>query len=157
MADLFGEWVPDEWIEEVFKACEQAPQHRYLFLTKNPQRYIDLAKTGKLPAKENMWYGSTITDGYKPMFYSKEHNCFVSIEPLLGNFEKGSRELLEDIRWVILGAMTGPGSKEQQLEGEWIENILEVADQAGVPVFMKNSFIPIVGEENMRREFPWEE
>ena len=21
MADLFGEWVPDEWIEEVFKAC----------------------------------------------------------------------------------------------------------------------------------------
>lgn len=21
MADLFGEWVPDEWIEEVFAAC----------------------------------------------------------------------------------------------------------------------------------------
>ena len=39
MADLFGEWVPDEWIEEVFKACEAAPWHRYLFLTKNPVRY----------------------------------------------------------------------------------------------------------------------
>lgn len=34
MADLFGEWVPDEWIAEVFMACEAAPQHRYLFLTK---------------------------------------------------------------------------------------------------------------------------
>jgi len=31
MADLFGEWVPDEWIEQVFKACEAAPQHRYMF------------------------------------------------------------------------------------------------------------------------------
>jgi protein gp37 len=39
MADLFGEWVPDEWIQEVFKACDAAPQHRYLFLTKNPKRY----------------------------------------------------------------------------------------------------------------------
>ena len=36
MADLFGEWVPDEWIEEVMNACLLSPQHRYLFLTKNP-------------------------------------------------------------------------------------------------------------------------
>ena len=35
MADLFGDWVPDEWIREVFQACEAAPQHRYLFLSKN--------------------------------------------------------------------------------------------------------------------------
>ncbi|EOS47190.1 hypothetical protein C810_01506 [Lachnospiraceae bacterium A2] len=39
MADLFGSWVPDSWIEEVFKACEKAPQHNYLFLTKNTDRY----------------------------------------------------------------------------------------------------------------------
>ena len=26
MADLFGKWVPDEWIQEVFAACEKAPQ-----------------------------------------------------------------------------------------------------------------------------------
>ena len=31
MADLFGEWVPDEWIEEVMNACLLSPQHRYLF------------------------------------------------------------------------------------------------------------------------------
>jgi len=39
MADLFGDWVPDEWIQRVFDACKAAPQHRYLFLTKNPERY----------------------------------------------------------------------------------------------------------------------
>ena len=27
MADLFGDWIPDEWIQAVFKACEAAPQH----------------------------------------------------------------------------------------------------------------------------------
>lgn len=42
MADLFGDWVPDEWIKKVFDACKAASGHRYLFLTKNPARYIRL-------------------------------------------------------------------------------------------------------------------
>lgn len=37
MADLFGSWVPDSWIEEVFAACDKAPQHNYIFLTKTRQ------------------------------------------------------------------------------------------------------------------------
>ena len=43
MSDLFGAWVPDEWIEAVFEACEKAPQHRYLF----PVSYthLDVVKT----------------------------------------------------------------------------------------------------------------
>lgn len=36
MGDMFGNWVPDEWIKQLFEACEAAPQHRFLFLTKNP-------------------------------------------------------------------------------------------------------------------------
>lgn len=48
MSDIFGEWVPDSWIQEVFDACERAPQHRYLFLTKNPNRYNQLAEKGRL-------------------------------------------------------------------------------------------------------------
>ena len=35
MADLFGRWVPTRWIVEVLDACAAAPQHRYMFLTKN--------------------------------------------------------------------------------------------------------------------------
>ncbi len=63
MADMFGEWVPDEWIKEVFEACEKAPQHRYFFLTKNPSRYWQLHKNGLLPDKNNFWYGATLTHG----------------------------------------------------------------------------------------------
>lgn len=60
MADLFGDWVPDEWVQEVFKACEAAPQHRYIFLTKNPRRYYDLIEKGILAEHDNWWLGSTI-------------------------------------------------------------------------------------------------
>jgi len=49
MGDLFGDWVPDEWIEKVFDACLESPQHRYLFLTKNPKRYIKILSKYQTP------------------------------------------------------------------------------------------------------------
>jgi len=42
MGDLFGDWVPDSWIKTVFEATNKAPQHNYLYLTKNPDRYYQL-------------------------------------------------------------------------------------------------------------------
>lgn len=59
MADLFGRWVPTSWIAEVLDACRRAPQHRYLFLTKNPTRYLQLDYMGLLPHENNFWYGFT--------------------------------------------------------------------------------------------------
>ena len=41
MCDMFGSWVPDEWIKEIFNTCMNYPIHNYLFLTKNPKRYIE--------------------------------------------------------------------------------------------------------------------
>ena len=55
-----------------------------------------------------------------------------------------------------MGAMTGPGSKAHQPKKEWVEELVEDAQASVVPVFMKDSLVPIVGEENVRREFPWE-
>lgn len=155
MADLFGEWVPDEWIEAVFAACEKASQHRYLFLTKNPKRYIELNKAGKLPKSPNMWYGSTVVNDDMPYFYSNEYNSFLSIEPLLGKFPIKHTEDF-GIKWIIIGAETGNRKDKVIPEMLWIDNICESANEARIPVFMKDSLIPIVGEENMRREFPWE-
>lgn len=150
LGDLFGEWVPDIWIQDVFDACEQAPQHTYLFLTKNPQRYCDLAEAGKLPARDNFWYGSTVTNDDKPIFFSDKHNCYVSIEPLLGPFDVEVASVLENIRWVIIGAMTGPGCKQHQPKREWIENIVESAELSHAAVFMKDSLAPIWGPDLIR-------
>lgn len=157
MADLFGEWVPDEWIEEVFAACETAAGHRYLFLTKNPDRYIKLAQAGKLPTGEAFWYGSTTTGPDVEAFWADGYNTFVSIEPLLepfGTHENGLITMKTD--WAIVGAETGKRKEKVVPKREWVKEIVDAFHSAGKPVFMKDSLIPIVGEAGMVREFPWD-
>lgn len=155
MADLFGDWVPDKWILDVFAACERAPQHRYLFLTKNPDRYIKLAQMDKLPKKNNMWYGTTVPTEDTQFFYAEEFNNFISIEPIMGEFFPQKNDKVW-ANWVIIGAETGNRKGKVVPRKEWIEAITKLCDKQCVPVFMKDSLIPIVGEENMRREFPWQ-
>lgn len=155
MADLFGAWVPDKWIQAVFEACEQADRHRYLFLTKNPRRYSELAKAGKLPQRENFWYGSTL-DSMKALRYPGRlwDNTFVSIEPLTERMEVGLGSFGSD-RWVIIGAETGNRKGKVTPEKEWIDTICKAADLTQAAVFMKDSLLSVVGEANMRRELPW--
>lgn len=38
MTDLFGEWVPFEWIDRMFAVMALTPQHTYQVLTKRPER-----------------------------------------------------------------------------------------------------------------------
>jgi len=38
MTDLFGSWVPDEWIDRVFAGMALTPQHRHIVLTKRAAR-----------------------------------------------------------------------------------------------------------------------
>lgn len=157
MADLFGKWVPDAWIKQVFDACRKAPWHTYLFLTKNPDRYLELAGAGKLPEDKNFWYGSTATSPDMPFWWSEYHNTFVSIEPLLKPFESAGDAGdggVKKVGWVIIGAMTGPGSRNRQPRREWVEVIVEDARAAGVPVFMKDSLKPIWGDELIREHPP---
>ena len=158
MADLFGKWVPDEWIEAVFAACEKAPQHRYLFLTKNPQRYVKLDGRNKLPIRDNMWYGTTVTNDEQRLeladsfgYLDREAKTFLSIEPIL---EKVF--CYKYVDWVIIGVETGNRKNKVVPEKAWIDNIVDDCDYNDIPVFMKDSLIPIVGEENMRREFSWQ-
>jgi len=134
MADLFGDWVPDSWIEEVFAACQKAPQHRYLFFTKNPRRYFSLIRSGKLPEQDNMWYGCTVTGPLDDYIVSENYNIFLSIEPLLEPFylsKRGGFRNPGEPRWIILGTMTGPGSKDHQPKQEWVESVIEAASGPG--------------------------
>ncbi len=152
MADLFGEWVPDEWIKEVFRVCEAAPQHNYLFLTKNPERYVNT----ELPIAKNFWYGSTLTDMNSEFVCKHDDskgNYFLSIEPIL---EKVYIHSLNKIDWIIIGAETGNRKGKVIPEKSWIDNIVEQCKAVDVQVFMKDSLIPVMGEENMLREFPKE-
>lgn len=161
MADLFGDWVPDEWIDEVMKACANAPKHNYLFLTKNPERYAELINAGLIISAPNMWYGSTATSSRMKRFVklaqdNAKYNTFISIEPLTEKWDINPYGEFENTQWVIIGAETGNRKEKVVPEKEWIEEIVEQCDKTKTPVFMKDSLVPIIGEENMRREFPKE-
>jgi protein gp37 len=136
MGDLFGDWVPDSWIEEVFKACEAAPWHKYLFLTKNPKRYLSLYNKKIFPYKENFWFGTTITgpDDEFVWVENTPYKTFISIEPLLKPLGKLESGHMPD--WVIIGEQTGPGAIPPK--PEWVESIIEQCRAAGMPVFVKN-------------------
>jgi protein gp37 len=174
MGDLFGEWVPDEWIEEVFKACEAAPWHKYLFLTKNPKRYekvIDIfPETHGGYDISGCMLGTTITcqkDIDRIPNDTKALLDFVSVEPLLSEINMNDiiywcrmhysyipgecvmqpdhETIDKSLSWVIIGAQTGPGAIPPKRE--WVENIVSECRNAGIPVFMKNSLRKLMGDE----------
>jgi protein gp37 len=158
--DLFGNFIPDEWIKQVFDACEEAPQHTYMFLTKNPGRYEDICDG--FPEQAHCLYGTTITcqqDIYKIPNNTKPIIDFLSIEPLLGAVDINSgmrwrkehhsyipgecvmqpeRQTIENhmLQWVIIGQQTGPGAVKPK--PEWVQSIIDQCRAAGVPVFVKS-------------------
>lgn len=182
MADLFGDWVPDEWITEVFRACDAAPQHRFLFLTKNPGRYCHLERAGIMPKGDNFWFGATFDHSNWPghdgpheipgrpttfalhgkmvhdagdFYYPAypEKNRFVSFEPLL--YDIGAHIGSTGADWHIIGAETGNHKGKVAVRREWVEHIVDYSDKNGIPVFMKESLRGLMGDD-FRQEFPWE-
>lgn len=164
MGDLFGSWVPDEWIAEVFEACKKAPWHTFLFLTKNPERYVELDKHGMLPVGENFWYGATATNASQMSrmshafgSISRDAKTFLSVEPLMWDITEtaGWQISMEQSRvdWIIVGAMTGPGGTKGRPPREWLEKIVADAREAQIPVFMKDSLAPVWGTD-LIQEFP---
>ena len=153
MADLFGEWVPDAWIKDVFAAIEQAPQHTYIFLTKNPERYL------KLPGyfwENNVWIGTSSDGGLhvssriRALQRHPHENRFISFEPLL--YDPGMMSLT-GIKQVIIGAQTNP-DKCAGLES--VLKICEGADEVGAKVFMKDSLKGRWPDRELRRELCWQ-
>lgn len=157
MSDLFGDWVPYEWIEDVFKTCEEASQHNYIFLTKNPRRYYETIPLWKAYHSQlkNIWLGTTITSS-KDIEKALEllcntnqcNNKFLSIEPLQGEIDLNKCELLlkdyknkatigNYIDWVIVGAQTGSGAIPPKKE--WVQKIIDQCRTSSVPVFLKNN------------------
>lgn len=151
--EVFGPWVPETWIREIMENCERHPEHRYLFLTKNPERYKELHQSGILPKEDNFWYGSTVTcdTDYLPAI-SATVNTFMCIEPIREAIhipEPGTR--VAD--WIIIGAESGNGRGKVIPDRQWIDTIAEYAEREGIPLFMKESLRMIMAE-GMKKEFP---
>jgi len=158
MCDLFGDWIPDEWLDEVFKSCADAPWHRYLFLTKNPQRYENILS---LVNDENMWLGVTINSqsnvDSEPFSFLNSYSLrrertktFFSIEPI-----QESIILRCDIpSWVIIGAETGKRKSKVIPKKEWIDSVSMACKKHDVPIFMRESLRSIMLDDFVQ-QYPW--
>ena len=172
MADLFGEWVPDEWIDDVIKATQRALQHRYLFLTKNPERYgewlerFEEGRISELDEVENCWFGASASNNAEMERANRSRAMWISIEPIREQIETDEDQFMQfepytgaeqrRWEWVVIGAETGNSKNKVVPKRGWIEDIAKVCADFGTPVFMKESLRDIMGSD-FRQEFPWEE
>ena len=127
MTDLFGEWVPSGEIYNILFDCGHFPEHRFLFLTKNPKRYNEFK--GKFPF--NCWRGATISNntGGIPLDID-----FVSVEPLTDPKQLLQAELT-DAKWIIVGGMTPKSCHENY----WLEPTIFNCKKGKRALFLKGN------------------
>lgn len=150
--ELFGPWVPDEWLEEILTAVAAHHQHIFIFLTKQPQNLRRFS-----PFPKNCWVGVTATgrgglvNPVSPLLYVDAAIKYVSVEPLLNNPWSVGRWIDEirdvGINWLIIGGQTGPWKPPPE---QWVREIVEAADKAGTPVFCKPNLW-----QSGRQSRPW--
>jgi len=143
MSDV-ADWEP-EWINKVLARIDGNPEHTFLFLTKRP----DIYQKYKFP--RNAWLGCTTTGFAGAVVdWCSNNLAFLSAEPLLGPMAM----LDKRYSWVIIGAESGNRKDKVIPEKEWIDRLTLACLKNHIPVFMKDSLIPIMGEAGMIREFP---
>lgn len=140
MADLYGRWVPDEWIDKVHASMLANPQWEYLTLTKFPGRYVGL----DMPP--NAWVGTSVDeqkrvriaeDAFRKIDGVKVK--WLSLEPLKEPLEFTDLSMFD---WVVIGAQTGtqqPGGYVPAFAPpiEWVMDLVDQAREAGCKVHLK--------------------
>ena len=151
MSDLSG-WR-NEWREAVFSKMAENPAHNYLFLTKRPER-LDFSCD-----LESAWFGVTVTSAAEKRRISdlrthiRTKHYHVTFEPL---FDDIGEVDLRGVGWIVIGTETGRRRGKAVSRIEWVRSLTAQAHSLGIPVFMKEDLLPIMGEENMIQELPAE-
>lgn len=134
MSDLFHDEIPFSFIEKVFYQMECTPGHTYQILTKRDKRLLELAP--KLKWSNNIWMGVSVENqNYVSRIDALRRVPaqirFLSCEPLLGPLQLD----LTDIHWCIVGGESG--QKHRPVRTEWVRDIRDQCDKAGVAFFFK--------------------
>jgi protein gp37 len=142
-------------VEKIFWWCKTNRDQTFIFLTKRPENLIKWS-----PFPDNCHVGVSVTDA--TMFIDAVNSLrnvtarvkFISFEPLLerinGGECEGSRlDCLKDagINWVIIGQQT-PVSKKNEPKIEWVQEIVEACDKAGVKVWLKDNLNKSIPERD---------
>lgn len=135
MGDMFGPWVPNEWIEKVLKVVRENPQWNYLFLTKNPMRLVGI------DFPENAWVGTTVDvqarvgPAMGTFRQIKATVKFLSCEPLQEHLIFDDMSMFN---WIIIGGRSKTlGMPEGQPDREWIEELVMQAKKDNLNIYFK--------------------
>lgn len=166
MGDLFGIGLPEAWTRQVLAECKIHFNHRFYILTKQSQRLPEFS-----PFPDNAWIGMTLTQnrfGNKARQFLLGVQAkvkFLSLEPLLTHMDGWTiGNAITHAGWIIIGACTGTREEMCNLTNiygeltpipigkrlwtaqpkiEWVREIVNAADNAGIPVFLKNNLNPL--------------
>lgn len=137
MADLFGKWVPQQWIDAVFTEVVQAPEWNFLFLTKFPQRLAEQ----DWPA--NAWCGTTVDRQARVRTAERSFRGvkagvkWLSCEPMLERLTFSDLSMFD---WVVIGgASKSTQTSAFQPPTEWVEHLVWQARAAGCQVYFKTN------------------
>jgi protein gp37 len=137
MADLFGRWVPSEWVEAVLAEARQASQWNFLFLTKFPVRMAEF------DFPENAWVGTTVdcqarvANAEKAFRKVKAGVKWLSVEPMI---EPLRFDDLGAFDWVVLGgASASSQTPAWHPPRKWVTALEAQAVKLGVRLYEKSN------------------
>ena len=149
MSDFFLEEA-DKWRDEAWKVIRYTKQHKWLILTKRPERILANLPEDWGEGWDNVWLGVTVENQEcfkRAAVLSKipAKIRFISAEPLLEEIdflEKiDGEQVINSFRWILLGSETGNdfgNYKYRPSELAWFERAID--DLRSVPnmaVFVK--------------------
>ena len=138
MGDLFGKWVPEEWIRAVLDVVRDCPQWNFIFSTKNPQRYAEFS-----PFPKNAWIGTTVdrqarVEVAEEVFKKIEAKVkWLSVEPMLEPLEF---KHLDRFQWLVMGgASPSENTPAWRVPNGWWTRLHVQAVDLGLAVFHKTN------------------
>ena len=150
MADLFGRWVPSEWIEAVLTGVRENPQWNFLFLTKFPIRLQEF----EFP--DNAWVGTTVDaqarvrNAEQAFSKVKAKVKWLSCEPLLEPLRFTKLDVFD---WVVIGgASASTETPEWRPPWAWHVDLWRQAKEAKCKVYQKSNLLE--GPNARLREYP---
>lgn len=137
MTDVFGRWVPAEWIDATLQIMREATQWEFLMLTKFPKRMAEF----DIPT--NAWAGTSVdcqarvaaAESAFADIGGKYH--WLSCEPLI---EPLRFRHLERFDLVVIGGASPSRETPRWIPPfSWLDDLQRQADEAGCAVFLKSN------------------
>jgi protein gp37 len=155
MADIFGRWVPDEWIRRVIGVTKECPQWNFLFLTKFPQRVHEF----EIQLPTNAWMGTTVdcqervANAEKAFAKMTGGTKWLSVEPMLTPLRFKRLDLFD---WIVIGGASKSNKTPEWVPPfDWVADLHRQARDNGCKVYHKDNLK--MGDQIRLKEFPWQE